>query len=481
MEQLRSIFLDKKDYRKNELFSLLKTSELECLSTEAYTDYKYSRKTFRADILELKEDLLEVYGTDLFSSQGPDSFKIDTSHFIASNKLFLFYLEKSRNFETFNFIVQHAPQTFKFFQSMFFYSQSAIYQSLNQLNKSFESLSLKFSLSGIEGDERTIRHVLFRVYWIAFGGVKWPFEIDREFLLNEVNKGEIIRGKLSEFERERLLYWLAITVLRIKKGLGVLTNKSSKSESLSSLFEGFLTTVCPNLSPEVSVQDEVRFFTDTIASFDNQEMSLEPFEELVAESSIVERWKSIRISEKESVSVSIHNRLEELLLEEALSKGWQPDECRHLVKQLNKIRYYIEENLLDYYYFVTPSNETDYREQRQWVSSELKNLLDQFPNRIASVYIFECTRLGLMLTKPLRIRVHSKDGNALQLKSLLQKQVVCSIELEYRKEFEADVLFTDLLSEYQLSLSSGQKCIFYEFPLVETKIIDSFKDVMGYQ
>lgn len=86
-------------------------------------------------------------------------------------------------------------------------------------------------------DERNIRYYFFHYYWEMFKGQEWPFKkIDRDKVVLIVRSfEEFLPTKLSKFNFEKLLYWIAI--IRVRNGLGnqftngELTSRFSLSEN----------------------------------------------------------------------------------------------------------------------------------------------------------------------------------------------------------------------------------------------------------
>lgn len=478
MRDIESVFLEKKDYRKNQLFLTLQNSEDQrCRINTLLQKYQYTRKTFNGDIAELKEEILHVYQEDLLEKTASDIILHQSKSSFLSFLLPLFYVRRSRNFQLFDILVQQEVQTFKQLQTKIFSSQSAIYQILKTLNQVVFPLKITFSLWGIEGEEHTIRSFLFMVYWSLFGGFCWPFSIEKESLLVIMNMEGFLKREITEFEREKTLFWMAITLCRLRKRCFISKGQPSK-RMIPKWFGGYLAL--GQLKPEirVSVEDEYSFF-----------LRMRPID-----TPPVYRLNQGRLASRGMVYYQSLNRLtntndekgnwpltiqlEERLLEHAKVRGWRESQCQNLIIQFRKIRHCMEEDLIDLCHWLDPKSLSYYMSMQSTIVGDIQELLRRLPKEVACLYVSECQQLGLGLRPSVRVQIHAKKGEVAPLMRLLDSCGNDSIELDQGSDRAIDILFTDVLSEYQMEQSVGNHCIFYEYPLKDAAIISELRKII---
>lgn len=80
------------------------------------------------------------------------------------------------------------------------------------------SLNIRAGEIYIEGDEAKIRYLLVTFFWRLYRGLKWPFYIDRNKLLDNTFSVLQKNLELSYSKKEILLYFFAINIQRSKTG-----------------------------------------------------------------------------------------------------------------------------------------------------------------------------------------------------------------------------------------------------------------------
>lgn len=458
MRELSSIFLGKKERRKRQLFIELKTSDGQQVSTTAYmSSYPHTRKTFNMDVSELGEDIRSVYQEDLLVKTNTFLFLRKKETFFPSDWLTLFYVRRSCYFQVFDTLFQQGIQTFKELKAHVFYSQSAIYQSFKALNQAFNSLPITVSLAGIEGDEELVRHFLFIIYWTLFGGVVWPFAIQKEELLTITQMEGFSDRVWGDFHHEKKLFWLAITVTRIRNNQHIVKSIPQAKDIpdwITRLFD-----LCHITSTIMgSLGNEQRFLLKSLQFLDL------PVGQDIQKCTYL----------ADSVLLSCDN-LEKLLVVHAQRQGWGVTQCQNLMQPFSQLRYYVREDLVDLIHWLEPECMKTYLQDNPVISSDISCQLALLPNEVASLYVLACRQLGLKLSPILRARIHSRTGTILPIKRFLERYDDYYIEVDQYQESFVDVLLTDLLLEYQLEESQGHPCILFEYPLSEVLITEELR------
>lgn len=447
------IFFDKKDYRKMQLFSILQDRYPAGIEKkELYIKYQASRKTLFSDIRELEQDFIQIYDKPILKIKENGTFFLEYELEFSFQKLLLFYAGNSRNFWIFNKIVNSQSTSFKELTKTVFFSQSAIYGSMHQLTHYFHPLSISWSFSGIQGNERKIRHLLFESYWSLFGGVSWPFDIIRDNLLVEVEQFEKKVWIFNELERERMLYWLAIMKLRISQGHTLATSKQVSKKNVEAaihvkfliekhVFEKLLIT---------ELEEEIDFLMNSLTYFIG--CSLTNMED----SEYSPSWEGLKI--------------EEQCIEKGVGAGWDSNQLQQFYIHLKKIRYFWEENLIGWYHFIEPNAAIYFNESKSFLENGIKKLLNEVPLLLASAYMYECKKIGLFFVAPIRIQIISKEGNTIEVEKKIQRFSEYPIEFDQREGARVDIVLTNYLAKQERKEVNENHYFFYDNPLNENKI-----------
>lgn len=92
---------------------------------------------------------------------------------------------------------------------------------------------------------------------------------------------------------------------------------------------------------------------------------------------------------------------------------------RQFYIQLKKIRYYWEENLLDWYHFLEPKAAIYFNESHSFFEDGIKKLLTKVPLLLGSAYMYEYKKWGLFFVVPIRIQIISKEGSAIEVEKTI--------------------------------------------------------------
>lgn len=435
------------------LFSIFQDSHPEGIQMkELYTKYQASRKTLSNDMKELEQDLIQVYDKPILKKRTDGNFYLEVDLHFSFQKLSLFYAENSRNFWIFNKIVKNQSKTIKELSENVFYSQSAVYGSVNQLKEYFQSLSISWSFFEIKGDERKIRHLLFESYWSLFGGISWPFDRSRESLVSEVQQFEKKGWIFNELEQERLLYWLAITEIRINNGYILATRKKVTIEDVEVIipFTFFLEKYCSEEYATTDFEEEIYFFMNTLVHFMGCSLS--------------------NVNEtRGSLTIEVSN-IEEQLLQKGEAAGWDSNQLQQFASQLKKIRYHWEEDILEWYHFLKPQAEIYFNESKPFMDNSIKNSFNKISSLLGSAFIYECKKFGLFFVVPIRIQIISKEGSTIEVEKILQQFSEYPIEFDQQKGARVDIFLTNFLAKQDCKELNRNNYFFYDWPLKKNKV-----------
>lgn len=445
MSQFDAVFFEKKDYRKNQLFSLLHHNLGEGMYIKnLIIQSNVSSKTFYSDLKELQEDILEVYGFQLLISEGVGKVGLDYGKSFSWQKLKMFYAERGRNFWVFHKIVHQPSYLHRKKKINFYFSNSSVYASMAQLNEKFKDLNIMFSLAGVKGDEKKIRLLLFESYWSLFKGYSWPFESERQVLLQEVQKMENAGMKFNEVEKEKILYWFAITEIRLKRGAFI--KKNTESQSQSSMKNTIVKDVFKKkLGRDIPSQfwgNEVFFLIKTLSNF-------------IGYSSP----STIKIKSKKYSDEVVEL---EKLLKLKIDGSYQSSLIDSLLK---KTRYYVEENLIDLYHFMEPEADRYFVEYQKSLDVEVDELFKKLPENICSMYFYECKNNGISLLRTIRIQIISSEGYVQQIVNLLKNYSQYPIEFVQMGDINSDIILTNYPLEENMN-----KYVYYNWPITENTI-----------
>ncbi|CAD5898847.1 hypothetical protein CMALT430_20075 [Carnobacterium maltaromaticum] len=450
MKHFNQIFFHKKELRKIWLFSFFKKASSQGVQlTELLIAYPYSRKTFHSDMKELRQDLVVVYKNQILIEQENGIYRLDNESKISSQKLILYYAKRSRDFSVFHTIAKNRKASFSYLTTKLYYSQSSIYNSMKKLNVEFESVGVSCSTNGLSGEEKKIRHLLFESYWSGFAGIEWPFDVPREQLVQEIKKLEELGIRLNELEKEKILYWLAVTEIRLSKGNSIIDtgDKSISRKNRTILFQSFFELSSNEYSREYNFEDEEAFLISTIYFLRDHQVELQ----------------------EQDNQLNCVIKIEKYLKLRGANSGLSQIELNQFQKQLIKINYYLKENLIDLYHFLEPKAKSYYEENFILMEDDWHLLQKDIYAEISSIYVLAAKNNGVSLVKPLRIHLVSKEGRTSEIGHFFKKYSDYPIEITHTIETETDILLTDFLSGVQQE-ELKPKIFVYEWPVTDAQL-----------
>ncbi|MFS7401480.1 helix-turn-helix domain-containing protein [Carnobacterium maltaromaticum] len=451
------ILFDKKEYRKINLVKRLEAASLLGLTRQQlFVGYSHCMKTLTADIKELRQDVVHVYGEGLIPESSDGKLLIENNLGFTKQSLQLFYVKKSRQFWIINELFHYKQNERGKLEQSSYYSMSAIYKGLKSLNKSFELLGVTFSSRGIEGDERKIRYILFEIYWSLFGGIEWPFRMDQSILVAEMDGLEKRGVLLNTIEKEKLMFWLAIISQRVTNDYSASRiNKIKIGQLLGVFFRSSDRAVTLNSMPE----KEFNFFKEVLHYYFRKIYPF-PFE------------------------IKQNSQLNYLLVEKELNQigkeiGWNESQCAELRFRLRAVTYYANEGLLDWYCFREAIYDINFDRVYQLVNHKLKKRLKLIPIKLRNAYLLECKKMGHRLNDPVRISILTKEENYVQLRTMFKKYSQYELIIYSDTNYEVDVVLTDYQKKYQKEQLKGNPYLLFEQPLTENKIVTMLDEIMN--
>lgn len=451
------IVFDKKEYRKMKLVKRLEDASLLGLTKQdLFVGYSNCMKTLYADIKELKQDILHVYGKELIHETPDGKLVIENDFGFSKQLLGLFYVKKSRQFWIINELFNDKKNEKNKLEQSVYYSMSVIYKGFKALTKSFELLDITFSSKGIEGDERKIRYALFDMYWSLFGGIEWPFRMEQSSLMTEMDQLTQRGFQLSIIEKEKLMFWLAIISQRVKNGYSL-----SRDDQLNvqQLLKMFFRSSEELITLNNSSEKESYFFKEVLHLYFRNTY---PFPLEIRQS-----------SQLNSLTVELE------LVQKGKAIGWSESQCAELRFQLRAVAYYANEGLLDWYYFREAAHDIYFEREYQLVNQKLKDELKLLPIKLRNAYLLECKKMGHRLNDPLKILLHTKEGNDVQLITIFKRYSQYSILIYSDISCEVDVILTDFPNKYHQEQAKGNPCLLFEQPLTENKIVTILDKIMS--
>ncbi|TFJ76590.1 helix-turn-helix domain-containing protein [Carnobacterium maltaromaticum] len=452
MEHFNEVFFHKKEARKLLLFILIKNAPIQGIQVnELVKKYPCSRKTMYSDLIELKQDLIYVYNQSLLKEYTKGTFFLENKKNSSRQKLVLYYVKKSRDFWVFHTIAKHKNISLTTLKENLYYSQSTIYESTKKLHKKLQPLAIACSTAGLIGNEKKIRHLLFESYWSLFGGIEWPFKLKRELVEIEIQSLEQTGIIFNHLEKEKMLYWLAITEIRLSIGKRIPNQIPKPFETKKNILHTFFEKCCANYYQDNYFEEESIFLIRTFQSFFD-----------------ISLYEEERINKKVVTDVP---RIENELILKGEKLSLEINEMVDLKKSLAKINYYVEEKIIDWYHFLELNAKIYFQENMDFIEKEWTELLEELPVELRSIYMLEAKKNGITLTKPLRIRLLSKEGKALEIGQFFKKYSLNPIEIIQQRDAEYDVLITNFLVSSKKNELNVED-IFYEWPLTQKELKD---------
>lgn len=460
MEPFYNMFFFKNDYRKMQLFTRLQEApNNELRLVEASKNGNCNIKTMYSDFKELQEDLAIIYGNYVLVEKGQRTFVLTEDILLSKQQLALYYLKSSREFCLLDQVVQNQKLSIKEFKKNFHHSNSTFYKTVRTLNQYLFSLGITISLDGLKGDERMIRHFLVESYWSLFGGMEWPFHIEREHLVTILDQFESLNQQLNEIEKEKFLYWLAIIKIRTEKGEGIYTKFKMVNDSNKLSFAGLFKEDYIAAKGSAFIEGEFLFFKK-VTNYIIQDAF-----------AVTEECKATKNAENLA-------SIETFLVEKSAKKEWTQMERDQFQNQLNKLNYYVTEDLIAFYYFLEPEAINYFNKYASLIEPESKKLLSLVPVEARSAYIRECKKASLFLVIPLRMNVSSKEGNEIEIEAMFKKYSSYPIEINPKNSNLVDMRATNFFADTKIAAEREYYLYFFDLPLTSKKVRVAVDDAL---
>ncbi|WP_439443435.1 helix-turn-helix domain-containing protein [Listeria aquatica] len=173
--------------------------------------------------LQIIPQLLKPLGKDVClikSFKGSYLYKIPS---ISFNRIRLLILKESIPFNFINSVTFKKHSSLSTFCAENYISKSHFYKVIKESKAFLEQYNIAFNFTNMQfvGQEKDIRYFLFAFLWECYGGIEWPFHVDKNDLYfakqrNEVNKEFSIPFHYVEQWRHSFL--ASITKLRFEQG-----------------------------------------------------------------------------------------------------------------------------------------------------------------------------------------------------------------------------------------------------------------------
>lgn len=434
---------DKKDYQKFNLFlTLSNAGSYEINKEELFNLQTFSIKTTVINFNELKSDLTTIFGCEIIKQSGIESrlIKVKETNFNMKSLLLIYYVKRSYMFNLINLTVLNTGITPRELEGKLCVSKSKLYKIRKSLNSLINEAPFTFSLSGFEGDERSIRHFLVSMYWDIFGGFEWPFSENRESLIDVLNTFYFEGKFLSNMEIEISLYWLAITNMRINAGHIINSENTCGRYSTKDYPENDFFQ-----REETFFSEENRFLIDTIKVLFNFSI----------DNNLVRNEHLIGVK-----------KIEGIILHKAKEREASSFVMECLQRALNEIRYYIQEDMMWMYGFLNPQlYDNEILNFRLIIESD--SLVDSLQKEIINGYYLLLKKFGIIFDKPLKVFIESKENKCFELANLISNNVNFPIEYHSVNSKKIDVVITNYGSEI---CHINKRTLFCEWPLTEMSI-----------
>lgn len=155
----------------------------------------------------------------------------DLKRFIA------FLLNKNRTITLLSEIIFGRVTSISDYSSQFFIGESTIKRQLSDLRIFLKRYNLEISRGSYEivGEEKQIQLFLYLFFWRITRGVVWPFDsIDENQMKLDVNNliSQLNVKNITEIDKRRLMFYLAINKIRISQSRTQLKNNTIDRENL---------------------------------------------------------------------------------------------------------------------------------------------------------------------------------------------------------------------------------------------------------
>ncbi|KRK79130.1 transcriptional regulator [Companilactobacillus nodensis DSM 19682 = JCM 14932 = NBRC 107160] len=216
LNMLEQVFLVKQDVEKYRMLTVIKSLppqelNLSNISNRMQFTYQKTYNIFQA----LLEDIMEVA-----PDMDPKVTKIESIDFskIAIDTYRLYLVQNSIFFQAFNYGLTNANPSFEAFSNEHFTSKSTLNRRMSAFRSFLKNFGLKISNSTLEikGDEKSIRWMVYFVYWYIYHGQEWPFKLIKQDDIDDIidRSGKTFSNPITYIQLE---YFLAISRIRLTK------------------------------------------------------------------------------------------------------------------------------------------------------------------------------------------------------------------------------------------------------------------------
>ncbi|MDA3972741.1 helix-turn-helix domain-containing protein [Enterococcus thailandicus] len=256
--------LESDEINKLTLASILNKQEFWIDANYLKSKLDISRSHFGKIIKELQEDIEENFDyCKLLISNNRYYLQIEADFSVQT--LLSCYLSESVVYKFLNQIFSNNITSISDFCRDNFVSYGALYTRIKKLQPLLKKFDLDFypkCLTEIKGSEAQIRYFYMLLYWSAFSGTQWPFQIEREKINQAIDDIEVfLNTQLTGPERELYRYIIAVSVERILLQKSIGDSISNVDESYLPLKELLRSSLSELIKPSVflNIDSELNF------------------------------------------------------------------------------------------------------------------------------------------------------------------------------------------------------------------------------
>lgn len=225
-------FLDKNDLHKLKILQLLNDSNNEQTLDSISSHFFIDKRTVQSLITYIQSDIQQMHIHSKIKIEQRENGVIffHMSSDFTLQVFLLYYFKKSVLFIFCRSLYNSEFTTSSKFAKDNYISLSTFKNKLVELRNLLDTFDLQLNLNSnypLIGDEKQIRHFYFYFFWTNYQTLEWPFkEISMEKIKQYLDKNFIPFANFSFSDTYKILIWLSITIMRIKKGFYIDSNET---------------------------------------------------------------------------------------------------------------------------------------------------------------------------------------------------------------------------------------------------------------
>ncbi|RDX01369.1 helix-turn-helix domain-containing protein [Listeria kieliensis] len=214
--------------------------------------------------LQIIPQLLKPLGKDVClikSFKGSYLYKVPS---ISFNRIRLLILKDSIPFNFINSVAFKKHSSLSSFCEENYISKSHFYKIIQESKAFLEQYDLAFDFTNMQfvGREKDIRYFLFAFLWECYGGIEWPFHVNKNDFYFEKQRNEVSKEFSITFhyvEQWRHSFLAAVTKLRLEQSHKIDTAEISTVTMMPALAKIVRSIISQTTAPLNIIENETKY------------------------------------------------------------------------------------------------------------------------------------------------------------------------------------------------------------------------------